>query len=438
MIARFASFVLLLGLCLATAEVQAEPYTIQADSIYKHVAAIADDSLEGRLTGEIGEWKAAEYLIREFTSMGLIPAGDNDSWRGGFEFTKKIDVGPATRLSVNGVELAIDTEFKPMLQSASETFSFDEIIPVGYGITDESGFYDDYENKDVAGKAVLIARYAPAEDNPHVDFDKYSSLADKIRVALDNKATGVFFYTPLDHDDTLPGMTATRVHPKDIPIVYLRRAAFEKLEQDLTDPKTLRAEGAIELIRVRDTGYNVMAALPGPSDTTIIFGAHYDHLGYGGPGSGSRYMGAERLVHNGADDNGSGTAALVEIARYFSTRRDQIDHSMLFVAFSGEEMGLLGSSHIARNLPEDFHVRMMVNMDMIGRLRDQDKGLAIFGTHTAVQFAEYFDTLTNEDIHLAMKESGTGPSDHTAFYNQGYPGSRVLHRGPSGLSQTRG
>ncbi len=410
----------------AAIQPHAEPYVITSDSVHKHIAVLAHDSLEGRRVGEVGEWKAADYIIAELQQIGLVPGGDDGGWRQAFEFIKNIEQGASNRLAVNGTELQLRDDFEPFTQSGSMSFSFDSVVPVGFGITDDGGFYDDYENKDVAGKAVLIARYAPEDTAayPHTDFNLYSSITDKIRNALDHNVAGIFFYTPPTQDDTLVMMSATRANPKEVPIVYLRRTAMQALGIDITNPTPFAAEGRVELITVRDTGYNVVGVLPGQTDTAIIIGAHYDHLGWGGPGSGSRYLGEEPMIHNGADDNGSGTSALIELAHYFAARRGSIHHSMVFAAFSGEEAGLLGSSHYSRSMPESMAVRMMINMDMIGRLRDQESGLAIFGTGTATQFAAFFDTLTSDQIKLTSKESGTGPSDHTAFYNRGIP---VLH-----------
>lgn len=419
------SLLLFAAILLTLAPAGRSEYRITADSLHRHIEVLAHDSLEGREAGEVGEWKAADYMISVFRSIGLEPKGDDGTFRQAFDFTKAIVRSEKNRLTVNGTELQIDEEFLPLKQSASMTFSFDEVVPVSYGITDENGFHDDYENVDVAGKAVLVSRFSPAEGagNPHVEYEKYSSIIDKVRNALEHDAAGVFIYTPIEHDDTLMGMGgATRVSAKEVPVIFLRRKAFEKLGLSLENPEIFAASGETDLVRVRDTGYNVVGFLPGQTDTTIVIGAHYDHLGYGGPGSGSRYLGAEKLIHNGADDNGSGTAAMLELARYYAARRDQNRHSMLFMGFTGEEKGLLGSSHFIKNptIPKE-QIMMMVNMDMIGRLRGEDKGLAIFGTGTSEEFEAYFDTLSHEDIKLTGKESGTGPSDHTAFYNQGIP-----------------
>ena len=401
-------------------------YKISGQAVYEHISILADDSLEGRQVGEPGEWKAAQYISSIFDDIGLARAGDNGSSLQSFEFTKKIELGQSNRLSINGRELKLLEGFEPMRQSASLEFSFENVVFVNYGIIVDSadGSYNDYDGLEVDGKAVIIKRYAPdSSDNPHLDFDKYSSLTNKIATAIAQGAAGIFFITPGSYDDTLPKFGATRITPKDIPIVHLRRAALEILKLDLDSPLVMTAAGETELLKTRDTGYNVLGLLDTGNDSTVIIGAHYDHLGWGA--TGSRYMGKEKMIHNGADDNASGVAAVLELARYFESKKDELNYSILFAAFSGEEAGLLGSNYFSKNMtvnPEA--VRMMINFDMIGRLKDQKSGLAIFGTGTTAQFKSYFDSLDSDKLKIVNKEPGTGPSDHTSFYNQSVP---VLH-----------
>ncbi|UCD63656.1 MAG: M28 family peptidase, partial [Candidatus Zixiibacteriota bacterium] len=281
-------------------------YSIKADSVLKHVSILADDSLEGRQVGEIGEWKAAQYIKRVFESGGLAPAGTDNGYFQTFDFVKSIEPGPANRLAVNGVELKIGEEFVPLRQSASAPFRFDEVVFVDYGITvaDDDGDYDDYDGKDVQGKAVVVKRFAPkAEADPHVNFEPYTPLVDKINNAIDHEAAGVFFFTPEDRDDTLGAVLPAHVRPKDIPVIFLRREGLERLGLELSVPEIATAYGETEMVKVRDTGYNVLGMVSGASDTVAIVGSHYDHLGWGGPLS--LYRGAEPQVHNGADDNGS-------------------------------------------------------------------------------------------------------------------------------------
>ncbi|MBU8932439.1 MAG: M28 family peptidase [candidate division Zixibacteria bacterium] len=418
------ALVLAITACTPTASGEAK-YEITTDSIYNHIAVLAHDSLEGRRVGYEGEIKAAKYIYNIMSTAGLEPKGDSSTFLQSFIFTKKIEYGEANSLTLNGEQLELKSEFLPMRQSASIVFDFTGIVDVGYGITVDSseGDYDDYAGVDTEGKAVIVRRFAPeTTDSTQPDLDRYSSLTNKISNALDHKAAAVFFVTPPDHDDTLRGGGPVRVSPKEIPIVFLRRAGLERLGLDIDSPDISSLTGEVDIYKIRDTGYNVVGYIPTANDTTVIFGAHYDHLGWGGPGSGSRYLGEEPMIHNGADDNGSGTAALLELARYFADRKREIKYSMLFIAFSGEEFGVLGSSHYARHMTIDSSkVRMMINMDMIGRLAEQDKGLAIMGTGTCPEFKIYLDSLDVTDLKLALKESGMGPSDHASFYNRGIP-----------------
>ena len=167
------------------------------------------------------------------------------------------------------------------------------------------------------------------------------------------------------------------------------------------------------------TGRNVVAFLDKKSDKTIVIGAHFDHLGMGGQGSLHR---GDSAVHNGADDNASGTAALLALAKIL--KHDELKSNVLFIAFSGEENGLWGSNYYVKNPTIDLKtVNYMINMDMIGRLKE-DKSLAINGVGTSPSFPPVFDSINTDSLKLVTSESGTGPSDHTSFYLQDLP---VLH-----------
>ncbi len=167
---------------------------------------------------------------------------------------------------------------------------------------------------------------------------------------------------------------------------------------------------------------NVVGLLQGTgdSDEVIIIGAHYDHLGYGD--FGSLYRGDVKRIHNGADDNASGTAGVLELAQYFSENRPATD--LLFIAFSGEEMGLLGSAHYANNPTIELENALaMINMDMIGRMNEEKK-LIIFGNGTAEKWIEINTSANTDSLDLDLVEDGTGASDHTSFYYKNIP---VLH-----------
>jgi len=167
------------------------------------------------------------------------------------------------------------------------------------------------------------------------------------------------------------------------------------------------------------TGYNVIAWIDNPGDESVIIGAHYDHLGLGGFSSLHR---GNHAVHNGADDNASGVAAMLHLARSFATKK--LDRDIVFIAFSGEEKGLWGSNYFTKNPTIDLKkVNFMINMDMVGRL-DQEKGLAVNGTGTSPIWNWLLDEVNTDSLKLIKSESGVGPSDHTSFYLQDIP---VLH-----------
>lgn len=399
--------------------------SIHQDSLKRHIYVLASDSLEGREVGEQGELKAARYIEQQFSNIGLQPKG-TDKFRQSFVFTKKVTYGKKNTLSINGTSLQLEADFIPLQQSGSLSFHFKEIVDVGFGIITPDSSVNDYKGQSVAGKAVLVRRFRPdSSANPHLDLDAYSAMSDKIAFAESRQAAAIFFITPSDHDDTLPTQNISKLTARSIPVVYIRQSALTKLGLSLDAPAIRSIKGQTELIAAKDTGWNVLALQPGQSDTVVIIGAHYDHLGYGT--HGSRYLGKEKLIHYGADDNASGTAGLIELAKLAAVQAQngELHYSYLFAAFSGEESGLLGSNHFVKQMTIDSgKVRYMLNMDMIGRLKDQESGLAVFGVGTAASFKSYFDSLTRTDIKMVFKEPGTGPSDHTAFYHAGIP---VLH-----------
>ncbi|RME22878.1 MAG: hypothetical protein D6800_10550, partial [Candidatus Zixiibacteriota bacterium] len=207
-------------------------YRFTADSLYRHIAVLSADSLEGREVGEPGEMKAARYLIDVFRRAGVEPKGANGGYLQPFPFTKRIRPTENCRLSINGTVLRLGEEFRPLEQSASTTFDFPEVIPVNYGITVSDSAYDDYSGKDVAGKAVLIKRFAPEDTSRHINWDRYAIITEKIRNAIEHDVVGVFLYTPNNQDDTLVRRGIAHVTPKGIPIILLRRAALSKLGFD--------------------------------------------------------------------------------------------------------------------------------------------------------------------------------------------------------------
>jgi len=392
--------------------------------LYQHISVLAADSLEGRKVGSEGERKASRYIIEQFKQIGLEPAGDDGSFKQAFDFTSAIKPGANNTIKIGSHELKINDDFIPLENSHVGSFDFDKLVYVGYGIELDSVDHHDYAGREVEGKPVLIERFAPDGNEPHSPYYEVATIDAKIAEATKHGVSGIFFFTPEDQDDILPHRM--RAHPaeRDIPIVFLKRTVFDS---ERPTPEALAdagISGNVDLERIKSTGHNVIGFLkggkPGADKKIIVVGAHYDHLGWGGPGSGSLYTGKEPQIHNGADDNASGTAGVIEMARYFAAKKADLDYSLLFLAFSGEEAGLLGSNYFAKHPTVDKeNISFMINMDMIGRLREK-KGLPVQGVGTSPAFKEYFENYSG-DFKITTSESGVGPSDHTAFYNVGIP-----------------
>ncbi len=413
-----AGFILLTTFSLSTAKEQ----RFDSALVRQHIAILAADSLEGRKVGSIGEKKAAKYIIEQFEQIGLQPAGDDKSFKQSFDFTSEIKLGPQNTLKIGSRELKINEDFRPLKNSHIGDFSFDNLVYVGFGIELDSVDHHDYAGKDVEGKAVLIERFAPDGNEPHSVYYDVATVDAKIAEATKHGVSGIFFFTPESQDDTLP--QSQRSHPaeRDIPIVYLKRTVFDEQHPTPEALANSTFSGSVDLERIRSTGQNVIGLLEGGKSGAdkeiVIVGAHYDHLGWGGPGSGSLYTGKEPQIHNGADDNASGVSGVIELARYFATKQQELDFSIVFMTFSGEEAGLLGSNYFVKNPTFDLeNVTFMINLDMVGRLKEE-KGLPVQGVGTSPTFKKYFEDYS-EDFKITTSESGVGPSDHTAFYNSG-------------------
>jgi len=368
------------------------------------------------------------------------------------------------------IPLSLGKDFTPLAEGGSGRFDL-PLVFAGYGITAPAEHYDDYAALAAAGNGVsakgagvVVLRQEPQKDNPHSVFDgnqasQYAALSRKVANASEHEVGGIVFCNDADADgDTL--MAFTRAgdgsENRTMPILHLRRSLVDdvvktSLGRDLdtiqkgiddalapqSGPLTgWRIRGQTSIERTETEGRNVMAILPGvgwsqdgsdaagrkqrPEPQTVVLGAHYDHLGYGGTNSAAP---GEHAVHHGADDNASGTAMLVEVARLLK-QEGPFPRTILFVAFSGEERGLLGSAHYAANAVVPLaDTTAMVNLDMVGRL-DGNK-IVVHGTGTGTGLDALVDRLVAARGFEAAKEpGGFGPSDHSSFYARKIP---VLH-----------
>jgi hypothetical protein len=438
------SFLFLINIWIANGQHVFAPEITAAD-IQAHISFLAGDELGGRYTGSTGSQVASEYIRQQFLTAGLRPAGDNGFQN--FEVVVNVSAGDKNALSVNGGKAASRDLFTPF------PFSQDAIVGagvvfVGYGfdIGQDSLKWQDYEGVDVAGKWVMMFRGDPEMDKQESRFEQFGDDRDKVLTARDHGASGVLMVsgTKFDKDDDLVPMIFDKTQSNaGIPVIHIKRALadeilastglkIEELESSmitrmLPNPIVLKAsvKAQTEVVHEKVMARNVVAILQGSdpalNGSYIVIGAHYDHLGMGGPGSGSRFMDS-LAIHNGADDNASGVAGVLEMAAALASDRSSLKRSIVFVAFDAEELGLLGSKYFVENPPVSLNsVMAMINFDMIGRLKDDSPAIMISGVGTAKESVQLLDSLDNGRIQLNYTLEGFGPSDHAAFYAEEIP-----------------
>jgi aminopeptidase YwaD len=438
--------------CLNIAAAQAPTPEITAGELRGHIKYLASDELEGRASGTQGNVNAAIYIATQLKLSGLKPAGDNGTFFQSFDFVSAVKPGEHNSCVVKGrglpggeQEMILDKDFRPFGFSGSGTVK-GSLVFAGYGISAPDLSYDDYTGLEVRDKVVVVLRFAPDGSGSKSDFQKYTALRKKAQVARDKGAVAMILVTGPD-DDAADSLLKLAVDqngaPVGIPAVTMRRAVFELLMKNnglslksLQDsiratrvPRSFQIPGATvtmetEITRVMATTANLLAYLEGNdpvlNDEVLVIGAHMDHLGWGGPRSGSM-MPDTTAIHNGADDNASGTAAVLEIAQAFAAHAKEIKRSLLFIFFSGEEIGLLGSAYYVEQPFFSLNATVgMLNLDMVGRL--QNRALTIGGTGTS---PVWNDLLTRENADstfaLTLNPDGFGPSDHASFSGKDIP-----------------
>ena len=383
-----------------------------------HIRFLADDRLEGREVGTAGAHCAAEYIAAQFSHIGLEPAGEADTFFQPFPIRKGTTVGADNTLEVSGRSYRLESEWVPLGFSANRKLEA-PLVYGEYGITQANGSDDPYEHLDLEGKIVVVEWGDP--DAPHGE----SIRADphfKAISAADHNATGIIVLLPEGWSPRLPDdeIRATL----GIPAIVVHAGLANSLRTAANNNSVARLHTEVHTTTAE--ARNVVALIPGTHptlrDEVIIVGAHYDHLGFGGEGSLSP---DSREVHNGADDNASGGAALIEIARTIIAGKP-LDRSALFIAFTGEEKGLWGSGHFVRDPTVDLSNSVgMLNLDMVGRM-DGD-ALTIFGFGTAQEWDQVVDEANldlDQPLDISKAPDGYGPSDHSSFYGEGIP---VLH-----------
>jgi hypothetical protein len=429
---------------------------ITSAELMEHIRYLADDDLEGRAAGSPGAALAAEYIAAEFERLGLRPVGDGDTFYQRFTVPREQQAAPETTLvakvGASKLTFRFERDIYPLPPSARGEVE-GEAVFAGYGVSAPDLGYDDYAGLDVRGKVVIVLRGVPGAGEGKGPFleggadRQYGSFRAKLDLAATLGATGlVVVNDPARHarrsDDVLV-QSSSRTQGT-IPALQMTHAAGRKLfskaglsiarvqrQIDVTlepvseplDKLVIEMKAALEGrdLEVR----NVAGLLPSTAqdriDEVIVIGAHFDHVGRGEFASmgGSKARGE---VHNGADDNASGTSAVLELAGFFAPRAEELRRDILFVAFTAEEMGLLGSKqYVGSPLVPLAKTAAMINLDMVGTYKSG--GLQVYGAGSSPVF-EPLLTKAGQAARLKVRpirSVGPGNSDHYPFYQKGIP-----------------
>lgn len=434
---KFLSFLLLLSLFGFSQKNEEK-------DLYDNISFLASDQLKGRKTGTPEGLKAAEYIKKQFEKAGLKLLFNNGFQN--FDVVTDIKAGTNNHLVYSGTTYQYDKDFAVFSFSSNSTLE-SEIVFAGYGydLNTDSVKWNDYKDIDAKGKWVMILLGNPEPEKENNRFEQYSKARTKVLTAKDKGAAGVIFINPvsLDKNDQLIALSYDKsTSNSGIPVINIKRSfaniiisgkslKIEDLENEIITskkPKSFNIPSMLkvstDLILTKEKAQNVAAILvgadPNLKEEYIVVGAHYDHLGMGGESSGSRKIDTV-AVHNGADDNASGVASVIEVAKLLKEKK--LKRSIIFVAFDGEEMGLLGSGNFIKNPPVDLKkIDLMLNFDMVGRFNNNTKYITVGGSGTFTDAEKLLknDNDTNK-LKLSFSPEGYGPSDHASFYSENIP-----------------
>jgi hypothetical protein len=424
---------------------------LPADRVAADIRWLADPAREGRGVGTPGLAAAGAYVEERFRALGLEPGGEGGAFRQPFEVRTGLAIAPATHLALAGTAVAPEA-FTPAGFSANGKVE-GKLVLAGYGLRDTAAGVDDYAHLDVRGKIVVVRRFAPEGapyDTPEA-ARRAGDLRQKAWLARERGARALLVVDLPPRPakaaaDWKPPEEAALAKPRPegysdagLPVLLVKRATMAPFLEQLEKKQPVKAELEVALTFTSEPAFNVVARLPGAgalpdanksSDRktkgrpTVVIGAHYDHLGYGDQHS---LAPDSHLPHVGADDNASGTAGMLEVARQLSARVGKLPVDVVFIAFSGEESGVLGSSHFTRTPSGGLataDLRAMLNLDMVGRLRDNK--VTVFGTSSADEWKTLLaPACASARVDCAAVDGGGfGPSDQMPFYAAGVP---VVH-----------
>ncbi|MBI1750413.1 MAG: M20/M25/M40 family metallo-hydrolase [Acidobacteria bacterium] len=425
---------------------------VAPERIKAHVEYLASQTMKGRGTGTPELNKAAKYIAGQFKRDGLEPLAGKSYFQK-FRVTVGAELGKQNAATlVRGPEKSafkVSTDWQPLNFSDSGEASA-ALAFAGFGISAPEYEYDDYLHMDVTGKAVIVLRQEPQKDNEKSKFDgkeatQHSQIVNKAINARNHGAKVLVLVNdqpgPAEEDLLVKFGSLTGPENAGILLVQAKRDVVDKwlapsgktlaqLQKEIDDKLTpqsyylpeTKLDLRVDVRRITAETQNVVGVLRGRdpklAEEAIVIGAHYDHLGLGERNSLAPAQAGK--VHAGADDNASGTSVMLELARVLSERKRDLRRSVVFLAFSGEELGLLGSAYYTKSPAWPLEkTAAMLNLDMVGRPRDNK--LYVGGIGTSPAFKEIIEQANKTGLQLSYQQSGYGSSDHTSFYVKNVP-----------------
>ena len=483
MIRKFFNLALVLSLAISAALAQQpSSSTPSVNRLQQIIAYLASDALEGRRTGTPGANDAAHYIAGEFSLLGLRPGlqmarpartrGENRAqFLQPFPYVASVELGKNNLIAFDPergpddlTEFTVGKDWMPLGFSSNGGAQGAATVFAGYGISSAELKYDDYAVSNVKDRVAIVFEGTPDGDNPHGQFAQAGQIRFKAAAARAAGARALLIIASEDRlsDDRLSRLAYDNAGEAGIPSALISRQMASRVLGDLAglqkiaDARSSNRRSStgrnlsviVEIVRRESPSFNVVGILPGADpklkNEAIVIGAHYDHLGYGGEGSGS--LSATTGIHHGADDNASGVAGLLELARLLATQNPKSRRTIVFIAFSGEEEGLMGSSYYVNHpIVPLANTVAMINMDMIGRLKERK--LIVGGVGTASEWRSMIDSVNTStrppstniqatlriagepvaatdpkaNFLLTLNEDGYGPSDHSSFYAKQVP-----------------
>ena len=421
---------------------------IMSFEILGHIKYLASDNLKGRLTGSPGSKLVIDYISKHWEAQGIEPAGTK-GYKQSFSFINNVSLGQRNMLRIRNSrkQYIVQKDFIPIGSSGNGSVN-EDVVFIGYGLDiNDSLSWHDYAEVDVRGKWVLLLLDGPDGDSPHSPYGRHKTLYNKMIAARDHGASGILFmnrFETADDNNLRPLQYRQSSSTAGLPVIQITHSVANeilidhdqsiaelrsKLDEQLIPLSFLvdcKVSAKVNLKFAKETASNIIGSIEGNDpvlkDEYIVVGAHFDHLGLGGSRSGS--LDPDTLIiHNGADDNASGTAGILELSYKLMSNRHLLKRSVLFVCFDAEEKGLLGSKYYVENPVRNIsNAAMMVNMDMIGRLNDNP--VILGGVGSSGNFENIIADARNNhtlDVETNMGGMDFARSDHASFYRENIP-----------------